>query len=82
MRLDLRQSIAGSHGLDALVWGTGRAGRGERISSLETAHAHDAVACAAAYLYTYVAKATEVRDYIATYMLETLPHLSNRMDLA
>jgi len=43
---------------------------------------HDAVACAAAYLYAYVARAMGVRDYIATYMFETPPHLSNRMDLA
>ncbi len=43
---------------------------------------HDAVACAAAYLYAYVARAMGVRDYVATYMFETPPHLSNRMDLA
>jgi hypothetical protein len=43
---------------------------------------HDAVACAAAYLYAYVARAMGVRDYIATYMFETPLHLSNRMDLA
>ncbi len=43
---------------------------------------HDAVAVAAAYLYAYVARAAGVRDYIATYMFETPPHLSNRMDLA
>jgi len=48
----------------------------------ELRDAHDAVACAAAYLYAYVAKAMGVRDYIATYMFETPPHLSNRMDLA
>ncbi len=48
----------------------------------ELRDAHDAVACAAAYLYAYVAKAMGVHDYIATYMFETPPHLSNRMDLA
>jgi hypothetical protein len=48
----------------------------------ELRDAHDAVACAAAYLYAYVAKALGVREYIATYMFETPPHLSNRMDLA
>ena len=48
----------------------------------ELRDAHDAVACAAAYLYAYIAKAMGVRDYIATYMFERPPHLSNRMDLA
>jgi len=48
----------------------------------ELRDAHDAVACAAAYLYAYVAKAMGVRDYVATYMFETPPHLSDRMDLA
>jgi hypothetical protein len=48
----------------------------------ELRDAHDAVACAAAYLYAYVARAMGVRDYIATYMFETPPHLSDRMDLA
>ncbi len=43
---------------------------------------HDALACAIAYLYAYVARAMGVRDYIATYMFETPPHLSDRMDLA
>lgn len=44
--------------------------------------AHDVVVCAASYLYAYVAKKAGVRDYITTYMFETPPHLSNRMDLA
>jgi hypothetical protein len=48
----------------------------------ELRDAHDAVACAAAYLYAYVARAMGVHDYIATYMFETPPHLSDRMDLA
>lgn len=48
----------------------------------ELRDAHDAVGVAAAYLYAYVARAMGVRDYIATYMFETPPHLSNRMDLA
>lgn len=43
---------------------------------------HDAVACAAAYIYAYVAKRMGVKDYICQYMFETPPHSSNRMDLA
>ncbi len=44
--------------------------------------AHDVIVCAAAYIYAYVAKKAGVKDYIATYMFETPPHLSNKMDLA
>jgi methylmalonyl-CoA mutase cobalamin-binding subunit len=44
--------------------------------------AHDAVICADSYIYAHVAKKMGVRDYITTYMFETPPHLSNRMDLA
>lgn len=44
--------------------------------------AHDVVVCAASYIYAYVAKKAGVRDYITTYMFETPPDLSNRMDLA
>jgi methylmalonyl-CoA mutase cobalamin-binding subunit len=44
--------------------------------------AHDTIVCAASYIYAYVAKKAGVRDYIATYMLETPPYLSNKMDLA
>jgi len=80
--LSLRQSIADHMAL--MRW------HGERdipVEGNEPHHwelrdAHDAVACAAAYLYAYVAKAMGVRDYIATYMFETPPHLSNQMDLA
>lgn len=43
---------------------------------------HDAVACAVAYLYAYIARHVGVHDYICPYMFETPPHLSNRMDLA
>lgn len=43
---------------------------------------HDAVVCAASYIYAHVAKKMGVRDYITTYMFETPPHLSNQMDLA
>ena len=44
--------------------------------------AHDVVVCAASYIYAHVAKKAGVKDYIATYMFETPPHLSNKMDLA
>jgi methylmalonyl-CoA mutase cobalamin-binding subunit len=44
--------------------------------------AHDVVVCAASYLYAHVAKKAGVKDYITTYMFETPPHLSNKMDLA
>jgi methylmalonyl-CoA mutase cobalamin-binding subunit len=44
--------------------------------------APDVVVCAASAIYAEVAKAMGVKDYIATYMFESPPHLSNRMDLA
>jgi hypothetical protein len=44
--------------------------------------AHDTIVCATSYIYAGVAKRAGVRDYIATYMFETPPHLSNKMDLA
>lgn len=43
---------------------------------------HDAVVCAVSYIYAHVAKAMGVRDYISTYMFETPPNTSNKMDLA
>lgn len=43
---------------------------------------HDAVICAVSYIYAHVVKKMGVRDYITTYMFETPPHLSNKMDLA
>ena len=43
---------------------------------------HDAVVCAVSYIYAHVAKKMGVWDYITTYMFETPPHLSNKMDLA
>ena len=44
--------------------------------------AHDVISVAASYLYAYNAKKAGVRDYITTYMFESPPTLSNRMDLA
>ncbi len=44
--------------------------------------AYDVVVCASSYIYAHVAKKAGVKDYIATYMFETPPHLSNKMDLA
>jgi len=44
--------------------------------------APDVVVCAVSYLYAHIAKKAGVRDYITTYMFESPPHLSNRMDLA
>ena len=80
--LSLRDSIADHIAL--MKW------HGERnipVEGNESHHwelrdGHDAVACAAAYLYAYVARRAGVRDYICQYMFETPPHLSNRMDLA
>jgi hypothetical protein len=40
------------------------------------------VVCAVSYIYAHVARQAGVRDYIATYMFESPPHLSNAMDLA
>jgi len=44
--------------------------------------APDVISVAASYLYAYNAKKSGVRDYITTYMFESPPTLSNRMDLA
>jgi hypothetical protein len=44
--------------------------------------APDVVVCAVSAIYAEVAKAMGVQDYITTYMFESPPHLSNRMDLA
>jgi methylmalonyl-CoA mutase cobalamin-binding subunit len=44
--------------------------------------APDVVVVAVSAIYALVARAAGVRDYIATYMFETPPLLSNRMDLA
>ena len=44
--------------------------------------APDVISVAVSYLYAYNAKKAGVRDYITTYMFESPPMLSNRMDLA
>jgi hypothetical protein len=80
--LSLRQSIADHMALMRWHGERGIPVEGNEPHHWELRDAHDAVACAAAYLYAYVAKAMGVHDYIATYMFETPPHLSNRMDLA
>ncbi|GAB4471651.1 MAG: hypothetical protein Kow00124_08900 [Anaerolineae bacterium] len=44
--------------------------------------APDVVVCAVSSIYAHVARKAGVRDYITTYMFESPPHLTNRMDLA
>ncbi|MGC9522309.1 MAG: cobalamin-dependent protein [Anaerolineae bacterium] len=44
--------------------------------------APDVISVAVSYLYAYNARRAGVRDYITTYMFESPPLLSNRMDLA
>ncbi len=44
--------------------------------------APDVISVAVSYLYAYNAKRAGVRDYLTTYMFESPPTLSNRMDLA
>lgn len=44
--------------------------------------APDVISVVVSYLYAYNAKKAGVRDYITTYMFESPPTLSNRMDLA
>lgn len=44
--------------------------------------APDVISVTVSYLYAYNAKRAGVRDYITTYMFESPPMLSNRMDLA
>jgi methylmalonyl-CoA mutase cobalamin-binding subunit len=44
--------------------------------------APDVIVAAVSYIYAHVAKKAGVHDYIATYMFESPPHLSNQMDLA
>ncbi|MBN1584484.1 MAG: cobalamin-dependent protein [Anaerolineae bacterium] len=80
--LSLRQSIADHMALMRWHGEQDVPVEGNEPHHWELRDGHDAVACAAAYLYAYVARAMGVRDYIATYMFETPPHLSNRMDLA
>jgi hypothetical protein len=43
---------------------------------------HDAVVCAASYIYAHVAKRAGITDYITPSMFETPPNLSHKMDLA
>ena len=80
--LSLRQSIADHSALMRWHGERGVPVEGNEPHHWELRDAHDAVPCAAAYLYAYVARAMGVREYVATYMFETPPHLSNRMDLA
>ena len=80
--LTLRESIADHMALMRWHGKQEIAVEGNEPHHWELRDAHDAIACAAAYLYAYVARAMDVHDYIATYMFETPPHLSNRMDLA
>ncbi len=44
--------------------------------------APDVVVCAASAIYARIARKAGVENYITTYMFESPPHLSNRMDLA
>ncbi len=44
--------------------------------------APDVISVAVSYLYAYNAKKAGIGDYITTYMLESPPQLSNKMDLA
>jgi methylmalonyl-CoA mutase cobalamin-binding subunit len=44
--------------------------------------APDVISVVSSYLYAYNAKRAGVRDYITTYMFESPPTLSNKMDLA
>jgi len=80
--LTLRDSIVDHMALMRWHGERGIPVEGNEPHQWELRDAHDAAACAAAYLYGYIARAMGVRDYIATYMFETPPHLSNRMDLA
>ncbi len=43
---------------------------------------HDTVAVASAYISAHACKKNGVKDYIAPYMFNTPPHLSDKMDLA
>lgn len=70
--------------VELMLW---HGGRGVPVEGNEPYHwgmrdAHDVVVCAASYIYAHVAKKAGVRDYIATYMFESPPHLSPAMDLA
>jgi methylmalonyl-CoA mutase cobalamin-binding subunit len=80
--LSLRRSIADHMALMRWHGEQGVPVEGNEPHHWELRDGHDALAAAAAYLYAYVAKAMGVGDYIATYMFETPPHLSNQMDLA
>ena len=80
--LSLRESIADHMALMRWHGERGIPVEGNEPHHWELRDGHDTVACAAAYIYAYVAKRMGVTDYICQYMFETPPHLSNRMDLA
>ncbi len=78
----LEQSIR-EH-IELMAW---HGARGIPVEGNEPYHwgmrdAPDVVVCAISYIYAHVARQAGVRDYITTYMFESPPHLSNRMDLA
>jgi hypothetical protein len=78
----LRESV--QEHMDLMRW---HGERGIPVEGNEPYHwgmrdAPDVVVCAVSAIYAEVAKAMGVQDYITTYMFESPPHLSNRMDLA
>ncbi len=80
--LSLRDSIADHLALMRWHGERGIPVEGNEPHHWELRDAHDAVGCAAAYLYAYAARRLGVHDYVCQYMFETPPHLSNAMDLA
>lgn len=78
----LRQSI--EEHADLMRW---HGERGIPVEGNEPYHwgmrdAPDVVVCASSAILARVMKKAGVKDYITTYMFESPPHLSNRMDLA
>ncbi|MGC9346500.1 MAG: cobalamin-dependent protein [Anaerolineae bacterium] len=80
--MDLETSIREHQAL--MAW---HGSRGIPVEGNEPYHwgmrdAPDVISVAASYLYAHNARRAGVRDYITTYMFESPPLLSNRMDLA
>ncbi len=78
----LEESIAEHFALMAWHGREGVPVEGNESHHWELRDGHDTVAVAASYISAYACKQAGVRDYIAPYMFNTPPHLSDKMDLA
>jgi len=80
--IPLEESIAEHFRLMAWHGERGIPVEGNESHHWELRDGHDAVAVVASYISAYAAKKMGVRDYIAPYMFNSPPQLSDQMDLA